>query len=252
VQGRGDLGPGLARRPSLRARRPVSRRPGQRVSPRYIGRHLVAAGVCLVVLTPLAYAKPRLGWRMASWALQGHGVLSGIGAASSLLALTALVLYDTLGWWQADRIRRPDRRGHRGRRSVAHRTTPQSRHLRHDSPCAAPSLVRSGLRSTILPPVCPPRHLTAIRGRQRGQTKCLVKRLRSGSCPTATGLPFVSRRPTPPLTWDFTHELSCRPSPSPGRGLRTDKRKSRLTCGAPLRNRTVDLLLTMETLCRLS
>jgi hypothetical protein len=25
-----------------------------------------------------------------------------------------------------------------------------------------------------------------------------------------------------------------------------------LTCGAPLRNRTVDLLLTMETLCRLS
>jgi len=25
-----------------------------------------------------------------------------------------------------------------------------------------------------------------------------------------------------------------------------------VNCGAPLRNRTVDLLLTMETLCRLS
>ena len=55
-------------------------------------------------LTPLAYAKRRLGRRMASRALQGDGALSGIGAASSLLALTALVLYDTLGWWQADRV----------------------------------------------------------------------------------------------------------------------------------------------------
>jgi G6PDH family F420-dependent oxidoreductase len=34
-------------------------------------------------------------------------------------------------------------------------------------------------------------------------------------------------------------------------GLRFHKRK-RLRTGAPLRNRTVDLLLTMETLCRLS
>ena len=34
--------------------------------------------------------------------------------------------------------------------------------------------------------------------------------------------------------------------PLPGAG------KGPLTCGAPLRNRTVDLLLTMETLCRLS
>jgi divalent metal cation (Fe/Co/Zn/Cd) transporter len=65
---------------------------------------LAAAGVSLVVLTPLAYAKRRLGGRMASRALQGDGALSGIGAASSLLALTALVLYDTLGWWQADRV----------------------------------------------------------------------------------------------------------------------------------------------------
>ena len=65
---------------------------------------LAAAGVSLVVLTPLAYAKRRLGGRMASRALQGDGALSGVGAASSLPALTALVLYDTLGWWQADRV----------------------------------------------------------------------------------------------------------------------------------------------------
>jgi divalent metal cation (Fe/Co/Zn/Cd) transporter len=65
---------------------------------------LAAAGGYLVVLTPLAYAKRRLGGRMASRALIGDGALSGIGAASSLLALTALVLYDTLGWWQADRV----------------------------------------------------------------------------------------------------------------------------------------------------
>lgn len=64
---------------------------------------LIAAGVSLVVLTPLAYGKRRLGTRMASWALQGDGTLSGIGAATSLLALTALGLYHTLGWWWADR-----------------------------------------------------------------------------------------------------------------------------------------------------
>ena len=64
---------------------------------------LIAAGVSLVVLTPLAYAKRRLGARMASRALQGDGALSGIGAATSLLALTALALYHTLGWWWADR-----------------------------------------------------------------------------------------------------------------------------------------------------
>lgn len=67
------------------------------------GLTLIAAGVSLVVLTPLAYAKRRLGARMASRALQGDGTLSGIGAATSLLALTALTLYHALGWWWADR-----------------------------------------------------------------------------------------------------------------------------------------------------
>ena len=65
---------------------------------------LIAAGVSLAVLTPLAVAKRRLGRLMASPALQGDGTLSGIGAATSLLALAALVLFHTLGWWWADRV----------------------------------------------------------------------------------------------------------------------------------------------------
>jgi divalent metal cation (Fe/Co/Zn/Cd) transporter len=65
---------------------------------------LIAAAVSLAVLTPLAYAKRRLGQQMASRALQGDGALSGIGAATSLLALISLALYHALGWWQADRI----------------------------------------------------------------------------------------------------------------------------------------------------
>lgn len=64
---------------------------------------LVAAAVSLAVLTPLAFAKRRTGRRIPSRALQGDGTLSGIGAATSLLALAALVLYHALGWWWADR-----------------------------------------------------------------------------------------------------------------------------------------------------
>ncbi len=55
------------------------------------GLTLIAAGVSLVVLMPLAYAKRRLGARTASRALQGDGTL------------TALTLYHTLGWWWAAR-----------------------------------------------------------------------------------------------------------------------------------------------------
>jgi divalent metal cation (Fe/Co/Zn/Cd) transporter len=65
---------------------------------------LIAAAVSFAVLTPLAYAKRRLGRQMGSRALQGDGTLSSIGAATSLLALAALALNDTLGWWWADRI----------------------------------------------------------------------------------------------------------------------------------------------------
>jgi hypothetical protein len=42
---------------------------------------LAAAAVSLAVLTPLAYAKRRLGAQMASRVLQGGAALSGIGAA---------------------------------------------------------------------------------------------------------------------------------------------------------------------------
>ena len=42
---------------------------------------LIAAGVSLAVLTPLAYAKRRLGGQMGSHALQGDGTLSGIGGS---------------------------------------------------------------------------------------------------------------------------------------------------------------------------
>ncbi len=65
---------------------------------------LAAAAVSLVVLTPLALAKRRLGRQMNSRALRGDGTLSGIGAATSFLALAALALYQLLGWWWADRI----------------------------------------------------------------------------------------------------------------------------------------------------
>jgi divalent metal cation (Fe/Co/Zn/Cd) transporter len=56
------------------------------------------------VLTPLAYAKRRLGRQMGSRALQGDGTLSAMGAVTSLLALTALALYHAVDWWWADRI----------------------------------------------------------------------------------------------------------------------------------------------------
>ena len=84
---------------------------------------LTAAGISLVVLTPLAVAKRRLGRRMSSRALQGDGTLSGIGAATSFLALAALIVSRLLGvagrpWHRADRSR--DRRC----RSLAHRSPP--------------------------------------------------------------------------------------------------------------------------------
>ena len=64
---------------------------------------LAAAAVSVAVLTPLAIAKRRLGTRLNSLALRGDGALSGIGAATSTLALAALILSDALGWWWADR-----------------------------------------------------------------------------------------------------------------------------------------------------
>jgi divalent metal cation (Fe/Co/Zn/Cd) transporter len=65
---------------------------------------LASAAVSLLVLTPLAAAKRRTGRQLGSRALMGDGALSGIGAATSLLALAALALYHLLGWWWADRV----------------------------------------------------------------------------------------------------------------------------------------------------
>ena len=56
------------------------------------------------MLTPLAIAKIRLSGQMGSRALRGDGALSGIGAATSLLALAAIGLQNALGWWWADRV----------------------------------------------------------------------------------------------------------------------------------------------------
>ena len=65
---------------------------------------MAAAAVSVVALTPLAITKRRLGRQMNSPALRGDGTLSGIGAATSFLALAALILYQLLDWWWADRI----------------------------------------------------------------------------------------------------------------------------------------------------
>jgi divalent metal cation (Fe/Co/Zn/Cd) transporter len=65
---------------------------------------MAAAAVSVVVLTPLAVAKRRLGTRMSSRALRGDGTLSGIGAATGLIALVALIVYRLLGWWWADQL----------------------------------------------------------------------------------------------------------------------------------------------------
>jgi divalent metal cation (Fe/Co/Zn/Cd) transporter len=76
----------------------------QRSQPATSAVTLTAASLSLLVLTPLAIAKRRLGTKLTSQALQGDGALSGIGAATSFLAITALILYQLLGWWWADRV----------------------------------------------------------------------------------------------------------------------------------------------------
>jgi divalent metal cation (Fe/Co/Zn/Cd) transporter len=65
---------------------------------------LVTSGLAFVVLTPLAYGKQRVAVDLGSPALRGDGTLSGIGAAVALLALGALALDRSFGWWWADRV----------------------------------------------------------------------------------------------------------------------------------------------------
>lgn len=76
----------------------VGSRPGSSIA------GLVAAGLALVVLSPLAYTKHRVAAELQSRALRGDGALSGIGAAVALLALTGLALDRSFGWWWADRV----------------------------------------------------------------------------------------------------------------------------------------------------
>ena len=76
----------------------VGSRPGSSV----LG--LVIAGLGFVVLSPLAYAKRRVGTELPSRALRGDGTLSGIGAAVALFALSGLALDRLFGWWWADRV----------------------------------------------------------------------------------------------------------------------------------------------------
>jgi divalent metal cation (Fe/Co/Zn/Cd) transporter len=65
---------------------------------------LVAAGLALVVLPPLAFLKRRTAAALGSHALRGDSTLSAIGAATALLALIGLLLFRAFGWWWADRV----------------------------------------------------------------------------------------------------------------------------------------------------
>jgi divalent metal cation (Fe/Co/Zn/Cd) transporter len=65
---------------------------------------LLAAGLAIVVLPPLAYLKRRTATRLESHALRGDSTLSAIGAATALLALVGLVLFRAFAWWWADRV----------------------------------------------------------------------------------------------------------------------------------------------------
>jgi divalent metal cation (Fe/Co/Zn/Cd) transporter len=65
---------------------------------------LVAAGLAIVVLPPLAHRKRQTAAALDSHALRGDSTLSAIGAATALLALVGLVLFRAFGWWWADRL----------------------------------------------------------------------------------------------------------------------------------------------------
>jgi divalent metal cation (Fe/Co/Zn/Cd) transporter len=64
---------------------------------------MLSAGFSVLVLTPLAFVKRRVGTQLSSSALKGDATLSGIGAFLGLLALLGLLANRYLGWWWADR-----------------------------------------------------------------------------------------------------------------------------------------------------
>jgi divalent metal cation (Fe/Co/Zn/Cd) transporter len=66
----------------------------------------VALGAAIanaLVLPPLGWAKRRTGRPLGSAALVGDGSLSMIGGVLAVVAIVGLVLFETLGWWWADR-----------------------------------------------------------------------------------------------------------------------------------------------------
>jgi hypothetical protein len=65
---------------------------------------LVIAGLSLLVLPILAFAKLRLAGRLKSRALRGDGVLTAIGATLAAFTILGLVLHDLLGWWWSDAV----------------------------------------------------------------------------------------------------------------------------------------------------
>jgi divalent metal cation (Fe/Co/Zn/Cd) transporter len=65
---------------------------------------LVAAGIAIIVLPPLALAKRNTAARLGSHALKGDSSITAIGAATALIAMIGLVLFHAFGWWWADRV----------------------------------------------------------------------------------------------------------------------------------------------------
>jgi divalent metal cation (Fe/Co/Zn/Cd) transporter len=72
-------------------------------SPRGSWLALVAAGIALIVLPPLALAKRRTAVRLGSHALKGDSSITAIGAATALIALVGVALFHVFDWWWADR-----------------------------------------------------------------------------------------------------------------------------------------------------
>lgn len=65
---------------------------------------LVAAGIALLVLPPLALAKRRTAAGLGSHALRGDSSITAIAAATAFIALVGLALFHAFGWWWADRV----------------------------------------------------------------------------------------------------------------------------------------------------
>ncbi|MDQ6710093.1 MAG: cation transporter [Candidatus Dormibacteraeota bacterium] len=67
-----------------------------------VGLFISAASV--IALPPLAYAKYRTAVRLASRALRGDSVLTGMAAILAAASLLSLVLVRLLNWWWADAV----------------------------------------------------------------------------------------------------------------------------------------------------